>query len=187
MWLKNPLMIGVLLVLVATALIFVTFRVSGPGETGSAPQVIATPGEQITTVKPGATMPAPASSAEASDKTAEEQALIAAEEQKKLEQQELEKTQSNQAPYQFSCSVYASKTGKDGKLLMVTVTAPPVIPEVWAKITTDDGTQRGSIFLQEGSGQQVLNLRQNSAAKRPLIEIYSLPTYDRQYKMCEFR
>ena len=182
-------MIGVLLVLVATALILVAFRGSdlGSGETGSAPQVIATPGEQITTVGPEAKMPAPVSSAETSDKTTEEQALIAAEEQKKLEQQELEKAQSNQAPYQFSCSVFASKVGKDGKLLMITVTAPPVIPEVWAKITTDDGTQRGSIFLQEGSGQQVLALRQNSTAKRPLIEIYSLPTYDRQYKMCEFR
>lgn len=126
-------------------------------------------------------------SAAAADRKAQEDAEKAkiGEDQKNAEQLQ-QQAQAQEAPRQFTCDVHGVRTGANGNVLLVRVQAPSDVPDVWAKVTTSSGIQRGKISMQGGIGEQRVSFRSLSPAERTTIEIYSMPIFEKQYKMCEF-
>lgn len=129
-------------------------------------------------------IPAPVESAQSIDQQSQLEAQIAQQEEEKISQ---EMSQQGQIPVRFACDVNGLRTGEGRSLLLLSVSAPDVVPEVWVTVKTEKGVVKGSVLLENGNGQQTVPLRNPTQTFRPEVKVYSLPIFTEQYEMCSFR
>lgn len=129
-------------------------------------------------------VPDPVESAESSDQQSQLDAQIAQQEEEKIAQ---EMSQQGQIPVRFACDVNGFRTGEGRSLLLLSVSAPDVVPEVWVTVKTEKGVIEGSVSLENGTGQQTVSLRNPTQSFRPEVKVYSKPIFTEQYEMCSFR
>lgn len=153
--------------------------------TGNTPaNSTAAPSTSLPADSSSTDIPAPVESAESSDQQSQLEAQIAQQEEEKVAQ---EMSQQGQIPVRFSCDVNGFRTGEGRSLLLLSVSAPDVVPEVWVTVKTEKGVIEGSVTLENGTGQQTVSLRNPTQSFRPEVKVYSKPIFTEQYEMCSFR
>lgn len=129
-------------------------------------------------------IPSPVESAQSADQQAQLEAEIAQLQEENIAQ---EMSQQGRIPVKFACDVDGFRTGEGRSLFRLSVSAPDTVPEVWVTVKTERGVVKGSVVLENGSGQQTVPLRNPTQAFRPEVKVYSLPIFTDQYEMCSFR
>ena len=168
-------------------LFLVTQNSTDLGSSGDNSPLISSSGPSVSSepeITDSSQIPAPAESAQSEDQQAQLEAEIAQLQEENIAQ---EMSQQGQMPVRFACDVDGFRTGEGRSLLRLSVSAPDSVPEVWVTVKTERGVVKGSVLLENGSGQQTVPLRNPTQAFRPEVKIYSLPIFTEQYEMCSFR
>jgi hypothetical protein len=168
-------------------LFLVTQNSTDLGSSGDNSPLISSSGSSASSepeITDSSQIPSPAESAQSEDQQAQLESEIAQLQEENIAQ---EMSQQGQIPVRFACDVDGFRTGEGRSLLRLSVSAPDSVPEVWVTVKTERGVVKGSVLLENGSGQQTVPLRNPTQAFRPEVKVYSLPIFTEQYEMCSFR